>query len=102
MNDIRIEIDFADGVDANLFDEITALAHRCVNAALGMMDIKLHPNAELSLLIAGDDTLKGLNKEWRGKDRPTNVLSFPVFSSATMPAIPLAMAPFASGSWVHR
>ncbi|WP_422364397.1 rRNA maturation RNase YbeY [Pyruvatibacter mobilis] len=33
--------------------------------------------AEVSVLLAGDTTLQALNREWRGKDRPTNVLSFP-------------------------
>ena len=30
-----------------------------------------------SLLLANDITLKKLNYQWRGKKRPTNVLSFP-------------------------
>lgn len=33
--------------------------------------------AELSLVFADDDMVQGLNLEWRGKDKPTNVLSFP-------------------------
>jgi probable rRNA maturation factor len=34
---------------------------------------------EVSLLLADDKTLRGLNKEYRNKDKPTNVLSFPFF-----------------------
>jgi probable rRNA maturation factor len=33
---------------------------------------------ELSIRLAGDDEVHALNSEWRGKDRPTNVLSFPM------------------------
>jgi probable rRNA maturation factor len=33
--------------------------------------------AEVSVLLADDDTLQALNRDWRGKDNPTNVLSFP-------------------------
>jgi probable rRNA maturation factor len=33
---------------------------------------------ELSLRLTGDDKVRELNSEWRGKDRPTNVLSFPM------------------------
>ncbi|HVV27014.1 MAG TPA: rRNA maturation RNase YbeY [Rhizomicrobium sp.] len=30
-----------------------------------------------TILLAGDDRLKDLNRDFRGKDKPTNVLSFP-------------------------
>ena len=33
---------------------------------------------ELSVRLADDAEVRGLNAEWRGKDRPTNVLSFPL------------------------
>jgi probable rRNA maturation factor len=32
---------------------------------------------ELSVRLTGDDEVKALNASWRGKDKPTNVLSFP-------------------------
>jgi probable rRNA maturation factor len=31
---------------------------------------------ELSLLLADDSAIRALNRDWRGKDQPTNVLSF--------------------------
>ncbi|MCL6729640.1 rRNA maturation RNase YbeY [Sphingomonas hankyongi] len=33
---------------------------------------------ELSVRLTGDDQVRALNAEWRGKDKPTNVLSFPL------------------------
>ena len=33
---------------------------------------------EISVLLTGDDQVRQLNAEWREKDRPTNVLSFPM------------------------
>ena len=33
---------------------------------------------ELSVRLAGDDEVRVLNAEWRGKDKVTNVLSFPL------------------------
>ena len=33
---------------------------------------------ELSVRLTGDDEVRALNAEWRGKDKPTNVLSFPM------------------------
>lgn len=32
---------------------------------------------ELAVLLTGDDALHEMNRRWRGKDMPTNVLSFP-------------------------
>lgn len=34
------------------------------------------PNAELSVLFAGDHVVRTLNRQYRGKDRTTDVLSF--------------------------
>jgi probable rRNA maturation factor len=31
---------------------------------------------ELSVVIVGDRTIRGLNRDYLGKDRPTNVISF--------------------------
>jgi probable rRNA maturation factor len=39
-------------------------------AALGV-------RGEVSLVLAGDGLLRRLNRDYRGKDRPTDVLSFP-------------------------
>jgi len=33
---------------------------------------------ELSVTLTGDEHVRALNAEWRGKDKPTNVLSFPL------------------------
>jgi probable rRNA maturation factor len=40
--------------------------------ALGRQD------AELSILVVGDRRIRTLNREWRGKDAATDVLSFPL------------------------
>ena len=41
---------------------------------------------EVSVALTSDDEVQALNKTWRGKDNPTNVLSFP----ADMPDLPPA------------
>jgi len=33
---------------------------------------------EISVRMTGDEQVRALNSEWRGKDKPTNVLSFPL------------------------
>jgi probable rRNA maturation factor len=37
-----------------------------------------HPNAELSVLFVGDRLMRTLNKQYRGKNGTTDVLSFPM------------------------
>lgn len=39
---------------------------------------------ELSLRLTGDEEVRGLNSTWRGKDQPTNVLSFPMAKAADL------------------
>lgn len=34
--------------------------------------------AEVSVTLTSDDEVRALNKQWRAKDKPTNVLSFPM------------------------
>ena len=41
---------------------------------------------ELSVRLSENDEVRALNAEWRGKDKPTNVLSFPLASEAELSA----------------
>ena len=41
----------------------------------------------MSLVLADDAAVQELNKEWRDKDSPTNVLSFPAYDD-DQPALP--------------
>jgi len=35
-------------------------------------------NVEISISLVDDETMRNLNREWRGKDKTTDVLSFPM------------------------
>jgi probable rRNA maturation factor len=35
-------------------------------------------SVEISVRLTSDDQVRALNAKWRGKDKPTNVLSFPM------------------------
>jgi probable rRNA maturation factor len=50
-----------------------AVARRALSAAAAAEG----KSGAVCLLLADDATLRALNKSWRGKDKPTNVLSFP-------------------------
>jgi probable rRNA maturation factor len=45
-----------------------------------------HRPVELSVRLTGDAEVRALNAQWRGKDRPTNVLSFPLAEGADLAA----------------
>lgn len=58
-------------------DELDGVAERAVLEALKLSGAKLKGAAELSILLTNDAEQHELNREWRGKDSSTNVLSFP-------------------------
>ncbi|ACB94700.1 rRNA maturation RNase YbeY [Beijerinckia indica] len=56
---------------------LDALVEAAIGAAVARAGIALHAEAEVSLLFCDDAFIRGLNHQWRGLDKPTNVLSFP-------------------------
>lgn len=56
---------------------VERLAERATAAALSHAGVALKAGAELSIALADDATVRQLNAQWRGLDKPTNVLSFP-------------------------
>ena len=43
-------------------------------------------SVELSVRLANDEEVRSLNAEWRGSDKPTNVLSFPMVEPSAIAA----------------
>jgi probable rRNA maturation factor len=56
--------------------------------------------AELSIVLGDDALLRRLNRQWRGKDKPTNVLAFPAAEGALRPVGLQAGAPLLLGDVV--
>lgn len=48
-----------------------------IDAGLALAPVKPLPGAELSLLLTDDKRIRIVNRDWRGFDKATNVLSFP-------------------------
>ena len=46
-----------------------------------------NPRLEVSASVMTDDHIRALNREWRGKDKPTNVLSFPMLEREELMAL---------------
>ncbi|MCW2274158.1 rRNA maturation RNase YbeY [Rhodoblastus acidophilus] len=57
--------------------ELDALIERCLMEALAETDERVRDGAEVSLLLCDDARIRVLNAQFRGMDKPTNVLSFP-------------------------
>jgi probable rRNA maturation factor len=67
------------------------VARRCTAAARGALaaaGASFDGPAELSIVLADDALLRALNHEWRGVDKPTNVLAFPALAAAAAPGAP--------------
>lgn len=56
---------------------VEALVQRAVTAAAALADAEIEEDAEVSVLLTDDARIRVLNREHRGFDKPTNVLSFP-------------------------
>jgi probable rRNA maturation factor len=75
---ILVEADISDDWDPRT--DWAALADRSARAALAgsRFATAVPAGAEVSVKFTCDDEVHALNAEWRDKDRPTNVLSFPM------------------------
>jgi probable rRNA maturation factor len=62
------------------------LAQRAVSAAMASAGIVI-PRAEISLRLTDDAEVHALNRDYRGKDKPTNVLSFPQYAPEDIAAL---------------
>jgi probable rRNA maturation factor len=58
-------------------EALDARAGQAVREALKQSKVRVTGAAELSVVLTDDAEQKALNRDWRGIDKPTNVLSFP-------------------------
>ncbi len=64
------------------------LAERAASTLAQVTPELAHPRLSASILFADDAEVHALNREWRGKDKPTNVLSFPMLEREDLLALP--------------
>ncbi len=93
MNPVGIAITVEDPSWTAALPEAEALVERMALAALAAAlsdpngcDLGDGP-VEISVVLADDDTVRGLNRDWRGKDKPTNVLSFATLDDEDAPVV---------------
>ncbi|MEO6388704.1 MAG: rRNA maturation RNase YbeY [Croceibacterium sp.] len=73
--------------------EWDALALSAAEAAASVAPELANPRLTASVLFTSDAEIHTLNREWRQRDKPTNVLSFPMLSRAEVVALPPAGPP---------
>lgn len=85
MSDIRHDVYFSAEIE-NFPQEYEALLKSCITQALNMEGMEF--DCEVNVLITDDEGIHEINKEQRGVDRPTDVLSFPMFEF--IPGLPVS------------
>lgn len=86
---MTIDIDIAVESEKWASVELHSLAERAIEAARAEAGVVLAASAEVSLLLCDDARIQELNREWRGLDKPTNVLSFPASDPSKLAQSPL-------------
>lgn len=69
--------------------DLDALVEHALQAARLEAGKTLINGAEVSLLFCDDGRIQELNRDWRGLDKPTNVLSFPAAPADRLASAPL-------------
>ena len=65
----------------------TDLTFRCADAAAQVAPELANQRLTADLLLTSDDAVETLNRQWRAKDKPTNVLSFPMLGRTDLRAL---------------
>jgi probable rRNA maturation factor len=73
---ILVEADVSEEWDSRI--NWPAVARASVRAAVAQSRHPHLSDSEVSVKFTSDEEVRALNGQWRGKDKPTNVLSFPM------------------------
>lgn len=88
MNPTTIAIAVEDESWTSALPDAETLVERMALAALEDGDCDLGDGpVEVSVVLADNDTVQALNRDWRGKDKPTNVLSFATLDDEDAPQV---------------
>ena len=73
-----------------------AVVREAVSRAAAATDVG-EPTAEVAVLLCDDAVIAALNAQWRGREEPTNVLSFPAASDpqTSDPSVPVHLGDIA-------
>ena len=81
---MQLDIDIIDWPEESLWAELSERAHRAVSDVEPAL---AGGRLMTSILFTSDEQVHELNNDWRGKDKPTNVLSFPMLEREDLLAL---------------
>jgi probable rRNA maturation factor len=74
---IRLALEIEDPRWTEALPLVADLLRQAIGLALADLPTGGRP-IEVGVRLVDDGTIQGLNRDWRGRDKPTNVLSFPL------------------------
>ena len=74
---LRLALEIEDPRWTQALPDVAALVEKAIALALADVD-DTSRTIEVGVRLVDDGTIQGLNRDWRGRDKPTNVLSFPL------------------------
>lgn len=80
---VQLDLDI-EGWPAGEWEVLATLA---AEASAEDEPVLANPRLLVSLLLTTDAEVHGLNRDWRGRDKPTNVLSFPMLERETLESL---------------
>lgn len=85
MSEALIDIEIEEDGWLDVLPDVREVVETGINAALKADDFK--DQADIVVLLCDDAEMKSLNAEYRQKNAPTNVLSFPAPKSMRLPGM---------------
>lgn len=86
---VEVELDYGDewddGTDWQAIAETAVVAAFAFSSQGSLTEAAFSLSVSINLSV--DDEVQALNSQWRGKDKPTNVLSFPMLDADEMAAL---------------
>lgn len=87
---LTVDVNVEAGAWQDTTPDLPAFIERALDAALQTVD-DVPSAVEVSVLLTDDAHQQTLNLQWRGQDKPTNVLSFPSGEDEPQPGQPLLL-----------
>ncbi|MEM9573171.1 MAG: rRNA maturation RNase YbeY [Pseudomonadota bacterium] len=70
---IELDLRVADPAWSEAINDLNKICESALNAGAAQKSA----SGEVNVLLTDDESVRTLNRDWRGKDKPTDVLSFP-------------------------